>query len=117
MLARLTGSSVAMMLASTPPLGGSVGHPLRVVLATTHIPLRAVVESVTRPVILETARVTRLGLQHWYGIAEPRIALCALNPHAGDGGRFGHEDDELLTPAAREAHISGPFPADTVFVR
>jgi 4-hydroxythreonine-4-phosphate dehydrogenase len=117
MLARLTGSSVAMMLASTHPPGGSAGHPLRVVLATTHIPLRAVAESVTRAAILETARITRLGLQHWYGIAEPRIALCALNPHAGDGGRFGHEDDELLAPAAREARIAGPFPADTVFVR
>jgi 4-hydroxythreonine-4-phosphate dehydrogenase len=117
MLARLTGSSVAMMLAATQPTGGSAGHPLRVVLATTHIPLRAVVESLTRQVILETARVTRHGLQQWYGIEEPRIALCALNPHAGDGGRFGREDDDLLAPAAREARIAGPFPADTVFVR
>jgi len=48
---------------------------------------------------------------------EPRIALCALNPHAGDGGRFGREDDELLAPAARAVGIAGPFPADTVFVR
>jgi 4-hydroxythreonine-4-phosphate dehydrogenase len=117
MLARLTGASVAMMLASTQPPGGSAGHPLRVVLATTHIPLRAVVESVTRDTILQTARITRRGLRHWYGIAEPRIALCALNPHAGDGGRFGHEDDELLAPAAREAGMAGPFPADPVFVR
>ena len=62
-------------------------------------------------------RVTRAGLRDWYAIPEPRIALCALNPHAGDGGRFGHEDDELLAPAAREAGIAGPFPADTVFVR
>src|SRR6185369_4140917 len=60
---------------------------------------------------------TREGLRQWFGIAEPRIALCALNPHAGDGGRFGREDDLLLTPAAREARVAGPFPADTVFVR
>jgi len=50
-------------------------------------------------------------------LGEPRIALCALNPHAGDAGRFGREDDELLRPVAAEAGIEGPFPADTVFVR
>ena len=61
--------------------------------------------------------ITRHGLQQLYGIAEPRIALCALNPHMGDGGRFGAEDDTLLAPAARAANILGPFPADTVFVR
>jgi hypothetical protein len=47
----------------------------------------------------------------------PRIALCALNPHAGDGGRFGREDDDLLAPVARACGMFGPFPADTVFVR
>ncbi len=108
MLAELTGADVAMMLAS---------DRLRVVLATTHIALRDVPAAVTRSAILQAAHVTRAGLRQWFGIAEPRIALCALNPHAGDGGRFGHEDDELLAPAAREAGISGPFPADTVFVR
>jgi 4-hydroxythreonine-4-phosphate dehydrogenase len=61
--------------------------------------------------------VTRDGLRDWFGIAEPRIALCALNPHAGDGGRFGDEDDTVLRPAAIAAGIAGPFPADTVFVR
>jgi len=61
--------------------------------------------------------VTRAGLRDWFGIAEPRIALCALNPHAGDGGRFGSEDDDLLAPAARAHGLHGPFPADTVFVR
>ena len=108
MLASLTGCDVAMMLAS---------DRLRVVLATTHIALRDVPRAVTRDAILQAARVTRAGLTEWFGIAEPRIALCALNPHAGDGGRFGTEDDTLLAPAAREAGLSGPFPADTVFVR
>jgi 4-hydroxythreonine-4-phosphate dehydrogenase len=61
--------------------------------------------------------VTRDGLRDWFGIASPRIALCALNPPAGDHGRFGREDDELLAPAAREAGLTGPLPADTVFVR
>jgi 4-hydroxythreonine-4-phosphate dehydrogenase len=108
MLGALTGSSVAMMLAS---------DKLRVVLATTHIALRSVAENLSAASIIETARITRNGLQAWFGIASPRIALCALNPHAGDGGRFGSEDTKLLEPAARAAGIDGPFPADTVFVR
>jgi 4-hydroxythreonine-4-phosphate dehydrogenase len=108
MLGALTGSSVAMMLAS---------DKLRVVLATTHIPLRSVPENLSSASIIEAARITRAGLQAWFGIASPRIALCALNPHAGDSGRFGSEDTSLLEPAARAAGIDGPFPADTVFVR
>ncbi len=108
MLAALTGATVAMRLASTR---------LRVVLATTHLPLRDVPAAVTPDAIVSAADVTRRGLREWFGIASPRLALCALNPHAGDGGRFGHEDDELLAPAARRAGIAGPFPADTVFVR
>jgi 4-hydroxythreonine-4-phosphate dehydrogenase len=105
-----------MMLAATRPMAGST-NPLRVVLATTHVPLRDVPRLLTREVIVSAAAVTRRGLRDWFGIAEPRIALCALNPHAGDGGRFGSEDDDLLAPAARAADLAGPFPADTVFVR
>jgi len=108
MLAELTGSQVAMMLAS---------DKLRVVLATTHIPLSDVGERLTLDTIVDTADVTRRGLQEWFAIDDPRLALCALNPHAGDSGRFGDEDDALLAPAARAAGIAGPFPADTVFVR
>jgi 4-hydroxythreonine-4-phosphate dehydrogenase len=108
MLAHLTGARVAMMLAS---------EKLRVVLATTHIPLRDVSEKLTAESITEAARITREGLRSWFGIQEPRIALCALNPHGGDGDRFGNEDTALLAPAARAAGIDGPFPADTVFVR
>jgi len=116
MLATLTGRRVAMMLAATRPAPGAT-NPLRVVLATTHIALRDVAAAVTRTAIVDAANVTRRGLREWFGIAEPRIALCALNPHAGDGGRFGREDDDVLRPAAEEAGIAGPFPADTVFVR
>ncbi|MCU0618571.1 MAG: 4-hydroxythreonine-4-phosphate dehydrogenase PdxA [Gemmatimonadaceae bacterium] len=108
LLAALTGRPTAMMLAA---------GPLRVVLATTHIPLRDVPTALTRAVLAETVTLTRDGLRHWFGIAEPRIALCALNPHAGDGGRFGREDDDLLAPVARDTGALGPFPADTVFVR
>jgi 4-hydroxythreonine-4-phosphate dehydrogenase len=116
MLATLTGRRVAMMLAAVRPSAGMT-NPLRVVLATTHIALRDVPGAVTRAAILDAARVTKQGLVEWFGLEAPRIALCALNPHAGDGGRFGTEDDDLLRPAAEEAGIAGPFPADTVFVR
>jgi 4-hydroxythreonine-4-phosphate dehydrogenase len=116
MLATLTGSMVAMMLAATRP-STEGGNPLRVVLATTHLPLRDVPSALTAERIVSTASITNDYLSRWFGIDSPRIALCALNPHAGDGGRFGSEDDELLAPAARQAGIEGPFPADTVFVR
>ncbi len=108
MLGHLTGSLTAMMLAS---------DTLRVVLATTHIALRDVPSAVTQSAIISAAETTRKGLISGFGISEPRIALCALNPHAGDKGRFGNEDDEILAPAARACGIAGPYPADTVFVR
>lgn len=108
MLAALTGAETAMMLAS---------DRLRVVLATTHVPLRDVPRLVTAEGIEHTAAITRAGLAAWFGLSSPRIALCALNPHAGDNGRFGTEDDTVLAPAARKAGLFGPFPADTVFVR
>ena len=115
MLAALTGRPVAMMLAATGARAGA--HPLRVVLATTHIALRQVPDAVNAAAVASAAAITRNGLRNWFGIASPRIALCALNPHAGDGGRFGDEDERVLAPAARDAGIAGPFPADTVFVR
>ncbi len=108
MLAALTGAPATMMLAS---------DKLRVVLATTHIALRDVPNAVTPHAIAVAARETRAGLQRWFGLAQPRLALCALNPHAGDGGRFGNEDVEILAPAAHANDLAGPFPADTVFVR
>ena len=108
MLAALAGVPTTMMLAS---------DRLRVVLATTHLPLREVPAAVTHEAIVRAAAATHDGLRSGFGIAAPRIALCAMNPHAGDGGRFGDEDDRILAPAAREAGIAGPFPADTVFVR
>ena len=116
MLAALTQRPVAMMLAAMEPNAGMT-NPLRVVLATTHLALSEVPGAVTEDVIVDTARITRDGLREWFGIEEPRLALCALNPHAGDSGRFGREDDEVLAPAARRAGIAGPFPADTIFVR
>lgn len=108
MLGALAGCATTMMLAS---------DRLRVVLITTHLPLRDVSDAISEELIVSTAERTRAGLRALYGIEQPRLALCALNPHAGDNGRFGHEDDRILAPAARDAALVGPLPADTVFVR
>ncbi|HMU62412.1 MAG TPA: 4-hydroxythreonine-4-phosphate dehydrogenase PdxA [Gemmatimonadales bacterium] len=102
------GVEVAMMLAS---------ERLRVVLVTTHIALRDVPSMVTQDRIIRTGRVTAAGLRDWFGVAAPRLAVCALNPHAGEGGLFGDEDERVLRPAARALGAAGPLPADTVFVR
>jgi 4-hydroxythreonine-4-phosphate dehydrogenase len=117
-LAQLAGGvDVAMMLAAEAPPDDPDGHPLRVVLVTTHVPLRDV------PALLTVARVVRTGgivdraLRDWWGIDRPRLAVCALNPHAGESGLFGDEEDRILDPAARELGAAGPLPADTVFVR
>jgi len=108
MLAEIAGVPTTMMLAS---------DRLRVVLATTHIPLRDVPAAVTASALRQAAHGTRQGLMRDFGIAAPRIALCGLNPHLGDGGRFGREDETLLAPVAQDEGLAGPFPADTVFVR
>jgi 4-hydroxythreonine-4-phosphate dehydrogenase len=109
LLRDLTGAKqVVMMLAS---------ERLRVALVTTHLALRDAIAILTPERIVAAGEVLRRGLQEWFGIAEPRLALCALNPHAGEGGLFGHEEKRTLEPAARQLGIAGPLPADTVFVR
>jgi len=102
------GAEVAMMLAS---------DRLRVVLVTTHVALRDVPALVTQDRVVRTGRVTARALTDWFGIAAPRLAVCALNPHAGEGGLFGGEDERVLRPAAEALGAAGPLPADTVFVR
>jgi len=108
-LAHLAGGvDVAMLLAA---------DALRVVLVTTHIALRDVPAAVTTEAIVRKGRITADALRRWWGIAAPRLAVCALNPHAGEGGLFGDEDDRVLRPAAEALGAAGPLPADTVFVR
>jgi 4-hydroxythreonine-4-phosphate dehydrogenase len=102
------GVDVAMMLAA---------DALRVVLVTTHVALRDVPALLTADRIVRTGRVTRRALIDWFGIPEPRLALCALNPHGGEQGLFGDEEARILAPAAQALGIAGPLPADTVFVR
>jgi 4-hydroxythreonine-4-phosphate dehydrogenase len=88
-----------------------------VVLVTTHVALRDVPALLTAERVIRTGRVTIAALRDWWGIAAPRLALCALNPHAGEKGLFGDEEPRLLEPAARALGAAGPLPADTVFVR
>ena len=114
MLAHLAGGvEVSMMLA---------GGGLRVVPATTHVALARVPSMVTRELILGQCLVIDSGLRRVFRIEQPRLAVCGLNPHLGDGGVAGDEDQTVVAPAVRDAAASGldvrgPFPADTVFVR
>ena len=103
-------------------VGGTRDAPLRVALATTHLPLKDVPGALTQRVVHETLVIVATGLTALFGIADPRIAVCGLNPHAGEGGHLGREEIDVIAPAiaevAREriAQFTGPVPADTVFV-
>jgi 4-hydroxythreonine-4-phosphate dehydrogenase len=114
----------------TEYLAGSGGgvHPvmllvagrLRVALATTHLPLAEVPRAVTRESLERTVRVLDRGLREDFGLAEPRILVCGLNPHAGEGGHLGREEIDVIAPAvaalaAEGLAITGPVPADTAF--
>ncbi len=120
MLQSLTGAPevVMLMAAERTRLGG----PLRVVLATTHLALTDVPRAVTAERLVSQATLTAEGLARWWGLSRPRLALCALNPHASDGGLFGDEEARVLAPAVETLRgqgidVTGPLPADTVFVR
>jgi len=107
---------VVMML-----VGGAADTPLRVALVTTHLPLAAVPAAITRDAVRETLAIVDADLRRRFGIAAPRIAVCGLNPHAGESGHLGREEVDTIAPAiadARDAGIDarGPLPADTVFV-
>jgi len=103
---------VVMMLANSQ---------LRVALATTHIPLAKVPDHLTQEWLSETLTICLIELQRLYGLAKPRIAVCGLNPHAGEHGHMGTEDTAIISPVisafqAAGHCVDGPMPADTVFV-
>jgi 4-hydroxythreonine-4-phosphate dehydrogenase len=117
-LAHLAGDvDVAMMLAASRGSADAGGHPLRVVLVTTHVPFRAVPDLLTVDLVVRAGRITAHGLTQWWGMARPRLAVCAVNPHAGESGLFGDEEERVLRPAAEALGAAGPLPADTVFLR
>jgi len=116
-LAARTGAPhVVMMLVGGPP-----AQTLRVALATTHLPLAAVPAAITRESLAATLSVVAADLAGKFRIARPRIAVCGLNPHAGEGGHLGREEIDIIAPviaSLRDAglDLTGPVPADTAFV-
>jgi 4-hydroxythreonine-4-phosphate dehydrogenase len=120
MLRDLAGvPDVAMMMAAEHT---ALGGALRVVLATTHIALRDVPGALSPDLLVRQTRLTHRALRDLWEIPSPRIALCAVNPHASDGGLFGDEEARVVRPAlerlaAEGIEAAGPVPADTVFTR
>ena len=116
---RVGAEQVGMLMAAETT---RLDAPLRVLLATTHLALRDVPAAVTAPLLVAQATLLAEALERDWNLPEPRLALCALNPHASDNGLFGDEEARTLGPAVqacREAGIdlTGPLPADTVFAR
>ena len=111
LLARLTGTRrYAMML---------FGDQIRVVLATRHLPLRKVADALTADAVVEAIELLARALP-WMGFPRARIGVCGLNPHAGDGGALGDEEQTVIAPALarcrkRGWNVSGPIPADAIF--
>ena len=108
---RTKTSDYVMMLAGTR---------LRVALATIHLPLAQVPKKLTTEAVFKTIRITEEALRNSFGIQGPRLAVAALNPHAGEEGLFGDEEIRVISPALRQAaeagvDVSGPYPPDTLF--
>lgn len=106
------GTDVVMMLASPE---------LRVALVTTHLPLTEVPAAITATSLSRTLQIVERELKTKFGIAQPRIAVLGLNPHAGEGGHLGHEEIDTIIPCLDRLrktgmHLLGPLPADTAFV-
>jgi 4-hydroxythreonine-4-phosphate dehydrogenase len=113
--ARTHTPRVVMMLVNT---GTS---PLRVALVTTHLPLRSVADAITHDAVFETIAIVDRELRARFALHAPRIAVCGLNPHAGESGHLGREDLDVIAPAIERCRsngldVTGPLPADTVFV-
>lgn len=111
-LADLTASSQVVMMLAT--------KGLRVALATTHLPLKDVVAAITIERLLRVTRILHADLVHKFGITQPRILVCGLNPHAGEGGHLGREEIDIIQPALQQLRnegldLIGPLPADTLF--
>lgn len=111
-LAELCDTDLTVMMLAT--------EGLRVALATTHLPLIEVPDAITKDSLEKVIRILHTDLQSKFGIASPRILVCGLNPHAGEGGHLGHEEIDVITPVMEmlqkeNMNLSGPLPADTLF--
>jgi 4-hydroxythreonine-4-phosphate dehydrogenase len=116
-LAERTGTPRVVMLL----VGGPEAAPLRVALATTHLALAQVPAAITPTVLRETFAIIHHDLRTRFHVNAPRIGVCGLNPHAGEGGHLGREEIDIIAPAIAAARASGidvhgPVPADTIFV-
>ena len=112
MLADLAGGGQPVMLL--------ISSEMKVAFATTHVALRDVPDAISTDKVRHTIRTLHDGLKTYFGVTNPSIAVCGLNPHCGDGGRFGTEEDDVIEPAVSEMRASGmkvegPMPSDTVF--
>lgn len=115
-LAEHTGTPLVVMMLA----GNTARGPLRVALATTHLPLKDVPAAITADVLEKTLRILHTDLRRKYGIDQPRILVSGLNPHAGEDGYLGMEEIEVISPVleklrAEGMQLSGPYPADTMF--
>lgn len=126
MLQALSGAPLVGMLMcdeGARPSDEAVGRPAkRVLLATVHVPLAQVPRLVTTPLLVAQTRLLAAALVSDWGLPKPRIALCAMNPHASDDGMFGSEERDVFAPAVAAladgpGSVVGPLPADTVFAR
>ena len=116
--------NVAMLLAAPPPSRLREGEnegPLRVALATTHLPLAEVPAAITGAGLVQTLRIVHNDLRTRFRIADPRITVLGLNPHAGEGGHLGREEIDVIAPAlaalrAEGLRLQGPLSADTAFL-
>ena len=114
MLAALTGAANMLMVLAGPDL--------RVALVTRHVALRDVARLLKAQDITDAAALFADGLRRYFSIGRPHLAVCGLNPHCGDGGRFGDEEARIIVPAVEAARaqgvsLDGPLPADSVFAR
>ena len=112
--------AVARQLGGMRPVMMLAGPTLRVALATTHLPLRQVPDAITTASVEAVIRITAEDLRSRFRISTPRIRVAGLNPHAGEDGHLGHEDDAIIRPAIETCReqgldVSGPYPADTLF--
>ncbi|MDR4497560.1 MAG: 4-hydroxythreonine-4-phosphate dehydrogenase PdxA [Candidatus Scalindua sp.] len=97
-----------------------VGGKLRVAFVTTHLAIKDITHFINQENVFSTLKITETGLKKFFHLERPRIAVCALNPHCGDGGRFGTEESEFIVPAIKQAQevgidCKGPISADMVF--
>lgn len=112
---------IAARLGAPLPVMMLVAGTLRVALATTHLPLREVSAAIDRQRLVQMLQILDRDLRRHWSIVRPRIAVCGLNPHAGEGGHLGDEEQRVIEPALRDARaagldVHGPYPADTLFV-